>query len=170
MKEIEISKYITSLDVKQEVMLSTLHKRTSFVNLSESPAREYKSDYGSNIQSGKSSNSSVNGCFDSAGCLGCFSIFGIFSGGFIALVIIETIIKWFILIVFYDYTLKSLIKITYNFTLSAFKFVLKWGSIAIGVVVCGLILFWLIHTIFEFVSKLCHTDKKDETPTDSANK
>jgi hypothetical protein len=48
--------------------------------------------------------------------------------------------------------------------------VLKWGSIAIGVVVCGLILFWLIHTIFEFVSKLCHTDKKDETPTDSANK
>lgn len=166
MKEIDISKYITRLEAKQEEMLSVLHKRTSFINLSEPPAREYKSDYGSNIQSGKSSNSSVNGCFDSAGCLGCFSIFGIFSGGFIALVIIETIIKWFILIVFYDYTLKSLIKITYNFI----KFVLKWGSIAIGVVVCGLILFWLIHTIYEFVSKLCHTDKKDETPTDSADK
>ena len=141
-KDIDISKYITRLEAKQEEMLSVLHKRTSFINLSEPPAREYKSDDG------------------------CFSIFGIFSGGFIALVIIETIIKWFILIVFYDYTLKSLIKITYNFI----KFVLKWGSIAIGVVVCGLILFWLIHTIYEFVSKLCHTDKKDETPTDSADK
>ncbi len=158
MKEIDISKYITRLEAKQEEMLSVLHKRTSFINLSEPPAREYKSDYGSNIQSGKSSNSSVNGCLDLTGCFGC----GIPSVGFIALVIIETIINWFILIVFYDYTLKSLIKITYNF--------IKWGSIAIGVVVCGLILFWLIHTIFEFVSKLCHTDKKDETPTDSADK
>ncbi len=136
-KDIDISKYITRLEAKQEEMLSVLHKRTSFINLSEPPAREYKSD---------------------DGCFGC----GILSVGFIALVIIETIIKWFILIVFYDYTLKSLIKITYNF--------IKWGSIAIGVVVCGLILFWLIHTIFEFVSKLCHTDKKDETPTDSADK
>lgn len=176
MKEIDISKYITRLEAKQEEMLSVLHKRTSFINLSEPPAREYKSDDDSNIQSNKrnrsskSSKSSNNGCLDLTGCFGCFSIFGIPSGGFIALVIIETIIKWFILIVFYDYTLKSLIKITYNFTLSAFKFVLKWGSIAIGVVFCGLILFWLIHTIFEFVSKLCHTDKKDETPTDSADK
>ena len=146
MKEIDISKYITRLEAKQEEMLSVLHKRTSFINLSEPPAREYNS---------KSSN---NGCLDLTGCFGC----GIPIVGFIALVIIETIIKWFILIVFYDYTLKSLIKITYNF--------IKWGSIAIGVVVCGLILFWLIHTIFEFVSKLCHTDKKDETPTDSADK
>ncbi len=161
MKEIDISKYITRLEAKQEEMLSVLHKRTSFINLSEPPAREYKSDIGSNIQSGKSSNSSEssnNGCLDLTGCFGC----GIPCVGFIALVIIETIIKWFILIVFYDYTLKSLIKTTYNF--------IKWGSIAIGVVVCGLILFWLIHTIFEFVSKLCHTDKKDETPTDSADK
>ena len=59
-KDIDISKYITRLEAKQEEMLSVLHKRTSFINLSEPPAREYKSDDDSNIQSNKRNRSSKN--------------------------------------------------------------------------------------------------------------